>query len=134
MPKQTAMPSVAGTLIRPHVLGATNWSPPSFSPRTGLFYVSHWEHSGLIALEGQFPRVPGDNQRQVQMAQINQLPFFNDDEEAYGVVRAYDPNTLEPKWEHRMADITWAGVLSTAGDVVFGGGRGKFRQSVQFDT
>jgi alcohol dehydrogenase (cytochrome c) len=38
-------------------------------------------------------------------------------------VRAYDPNTLEPKWEFKMTDITWGGVLSTAGDVVFGGGR-----------
>ncbi len=26
-------------LFRPHVHGATNWAPPSFSPRTGLFYV-----------------------------------------------------------------------------------------------
>jgi alcohol dehydrogenase (cytochrome c) len=39
------------------------------------------------------------------------------------VIRAYDPSTLEPKWEYRMADITWAGVLTTAGDVVFGGGK-----------
>jgi alcohol dehydrogenase (cytochrome c) len=27
------------------------------------------------------------------------------------------------KWEYKMTDITWAGVLSTAGDVVFSGGR-----------
>jgi alcohol dehydrogenase (cytochrome c) len=54
---------------------------------------------------------------------VNLEPFFNDDDEAYGVIRAYDPVTLEPKWEHKMADITWAGVLSTAGDVVFSGGR-----------
>ena len=39
------------------------------------------------------------------------------------LIGAYDPHTLEAKWEHRMADITWAGVLSTAGDLVFGGGR-----------
>jgi alcohol dehydrogenase (cytochrome c) len=57
------------------------------------------------------------------MGQVNLEPFFNNDDEAYGVIRAYDPNTLEPKWEHRMADITWGGVLSTAGDLVFGGGR-----------
>ena len=29
----------------------------------------------------------------------------------------------EPKWEYRMADITWGGTLSTAGDLVFGGGK-----------
>ena len=117
------VPTPAGTLIRPHVHGATNWAPPSFSPRTGLFYVAHWENSGIIAIEGQFPRPVGINQRQTAMGQINLQPFFNNDEEAYGAVRGYDPDTLEPKWEYRMTDITWGGVLSTAGDLVFGGGR-----------
>jgi alcohol dehydrogenase (cytochrome c) len=117
------LPSKEGTLVRPHVHGATNWAPPSFSPKTGLFYVAHWENSGIIALEGQFPRSVGINARQTQMGQPNLLPFFNDDDEAYGVIRAYDPSTLAPVWEYRMADITWGGTLSTAGDVVFGGGK-----------
>jgi alcohol dehydrogenase (cytochrome c) len=95
----------------------------SFSPRTGLYYVAHWENSGIVAIEGQFPQPVGVHRRQASMGQVNLEPFFNNDEEAYGVIRAYDPNTLEPKWEHRMADITWGGVLSTAGDLVFGGGR-----------
>ncbi len=110
-------------LFQPHVHGAINWAPTSFSPRTGLYYVSHWENSGIIAMEGLFPQQPGVNRRQTAMGQVNLEPFFNDDDEAYGVIRAYDPNTLDAKWEHRMADITWAGVLSTAGDLVFGGGR-----------
>lgn len=110
-------------LFHPHVHGATNWPPPSFSPRTGLFYVSHWENSGIVAHEGLFPQPVGVNRRQTAMGQVNLEPFFNNDEEAYGVIRAYDPSTLEPVWEHKMADITWAGTLSTAGDLVFGGGR-----------
>ena len=57
------------------------------------------------------------------MGQVNLQQFFNNDEEAYGVVRAYDPNTLDPKWEYKMNDITWGGVLTTAGDVVFSGGK-----------
>ena len=110
-------------LFRPHVHGAINWAPTSFSPHTGLYYVSHWENSGIVAREGLFPQPVGINRRQTGMGQVNLEPFFNNDDEAYGVIRAYDPHTLEAKWEHRMADITWAGVLSTAGDVVFGGGR-----------
>jgi alcohol dehydrogenase (cytochrome c) len=110
-------------LFYPHVHGAINWAPTSFSPRTGLYYVSHWENSSIIAMEGMFPQPNGINRRQTAMGQVNLEPFFNDEDEAYGVIRAYDPHTLDPKWEHRMADITWAGVLSTAGDVVFGGGR-----------
>jgi alcohol dehydrogenase (cytochrome c) len=110
-------------LFHPHVHGAINWAPPAFSPRTGLYYVSHWENSGIVAIEGEFPQAVGIHRRQTAMGQVNLEPFFNNDEEAYGVIRAYDPDTLDPVWEHRMADITWAGVLSTAGDLVFGGGR-----------
>src|SRR4051812_22857920 len=121
--KTAAQPSKEGTLMRPHVHGATNWSPPSYSPKTGLFYVAHWEHSGIIAIQGEFPRGVGVNTAQTQMGQPNLVPFFNDDHEAYGVIRAYDPQTLDAKWEYKMSDITWGGVLSTAGDVVFGGGK-----------
>jgi alcohol dehydrogenase (cytochrome c) len=102
-PNRVKFPTPEGTLIHPHVHGGTNWAPPSFSPRTGLFYVAHWENTG--------------------MGQINLVPYFNKDDEAYGVVRGYDPQTLDPKWEYRMNDITWGGVLSTATDLVFGGGR-----------
>jgi alcohol dehydrogenase (cytochrome c) len=117
------LPTPEGTLIRPHVHGATNWAPPSFSPSTGLFYVAHWENSSIIAVEGEFPRGAGDNPRQTAMGQVDLQPFLNDDDEAYGVIRAYDPDTLDPAWEYRMSDITWGGVLSTAGNLVFGGGR-----------
>jgi alcohol dehydrogenase (cytochrome c) len=110
-------------LFQPHVHGAINWAPTSFSPRTGLYYVSHWENSGIVAMEGLFPQGVGIHRRQTAMGQVNLEPFFNNYDEAYGVIRAYDPSTLDAKWEHRMADITWAGVLSTAGDLVFGGGR-----------
>jgi alcohol dehydrogenase (cytochrome c) len=117
------VPTPEGTLIQPHVHGATNWAPPSFSPKTGLFYVAHWENTGTIVTEGLSPRPVGVNTRQTTMGQVNLQQFFNNDDEAYGVVRAYDPNTLEPKWEYRMSDITWGGVLTTAGDVAFSGGK-----------
>ena len=117
------VPTPEGTLIQPHVHGATNWAPPSFSPRTGLFYVAHWENTATVVVEGQSPRPVGVNTRQTTMGQIDLQPFFNDENEAYGVVRAYDPTTLDPRWEYRMSDITWGGVLTTASDVVFSGGR-----------
>jgi alcohol dehydrogenase (cytochrome c) len=122
-PNQVRFPTPEGTEFRPHVHGATNWAPPAFSPRTGLYYVSHWEDSATVAVEGQFPRAAGINTRQTAMGQIDQQRFFNSEDEAHGVVRAYDPRTLDQVWEHTMADITWAGTLATAGDLVFGGGR-----------
>jgi len=124
-PNRVKFPTKEGTAIYPHVHGATNWAPPSFSPRTGLFYVATWENSGTFAKEGQFPgAIPGPNTRQTTMGATNIVPFYNNPEtEAIGVVRAYDPQTLDYKWEFRLGDITWGGTLVTAGDVVFSGGR-----------
>mgnify|MGYP000851219020 CR=1 FL=1 len=117
------IPTPQGTLVRPHVHGAINWAPPAYSPRTGLFYVAHWEHSGIMAVEGQFPRAVGVNTRQTTMGDVNLEPFLNNEDEARGVIRAYDPATLQPVWEYPLGNITWGGTLSTAGDVVFGGGK-----------
>jgi alcohol dehydrogenase (cytochrome c) len=118
------VPVVSGgdnTAIMPTVLGGTNWYPPSFSPKTGLFYVSAWENS-----KSGGPPAPGGGRggaNGTPMADIVLAPNVKTEAEGYGVIRAIDPKTLDPKWEFKMNDITWAGVLSTAGDVVFSGGR-----------
>jgi alcohol dehydrogenase (cytochrome c) len=105
-----------GTPIMPTILGATNWYPPSYSPRTGLFYVAGWENTSRGG-----PRRSALNN--TPMADTALAHNVKTDEEGYGFVRAFDPGTLDQRWEFKMADITWAGVLSTAGDVVFSGGR-----------
>ena len=109
-----------GTAIMPTILGATNWYPPSYSPKTGLFYVSAWENSKT---GGPAPAGGRGGANGTPMADPALAPNVKTEEEGYGVVRAFDPKTLDQKWEFKMNDITWAGVLSTAGDVVFSGGR-----------
>ena len=39
------------------------------------------------------------------------------------MVLAVDPSSGEKKWEFKMTDVTGSGILSTATDVVFSGGR-----------
>ena len=41
-------PTAEGTRIYPGNLGATNWYSPSFSPETGLFYLSVWDNYSSI--------------------------------------------------------------------------------------
>jgi len=42
----------------------------------------------------------------------------------YSAIRAIDPHTGEKKWDYRLsAPSTEAGVLTTAGNVLFSGGR-----------
>ncbi len=122
-------------LVMPTALGATNWYPPSYSPNTGLFYIPAWENTGTFATQGVFPRAtdrtPMGNvniQPNMRAALNAGEPFEElldpaDDQDYYGAVRAFDPATGEMIWQHQMNDITWAGVLSTASDLVFSGGR-----------
>jgi outer membrane protein assembly factor BamB len=56
-------------------------------------------------------------------AQHETAADIEDGGRVFGNTCANGPHTFEKKWEFKMNDITWAGVLSTAGDVVFSGGR-----------
>src|SRR6516225_9964132 len=49
------VPTPEGTLVYPGNQGATNWYNPSFSPRTGLFYIPTWENSSSIYVKGAEP-------------------------------------------------------------------------------
>jgi alcohol dehydrogenase (cytochrome c) len=122
-PNRVKFPTPEGTIVQPHVHGATNWAPQSYSPRTGLFYVATWENSATLAVSGQFPRAARANPRETGMGATSLTSYYNKDDEAYGVIRGYDAKTLDQKWEFKLTDITWGGVLSTATDLVFGGGR-----------
>ncbi len=121
------VPTPEGTLIKPGNQGGTNWYSPSFSPRTGLFYIPSWEYSSIYVKQpveytqgrifaGAMPRssVP-----MVRSGQINQRRT----DDGYGAVRAIDPNTGDRKWEFKMADVTDSGILTTATDLLFVGGR-----------
>jgi alcohol dehydrogenase (cytochrome c) len=113
------VPTKEGTIIMPTVLGATNWYPPSYSPRTGWFYISSWENTATKAIQGAFPKSVGNT----PMGAVNLQTDFKTEDEGYGAVQAFDPKTGERKWVFKMTDITWAGVLTTASDLLFSGGR-----------
>ena len=44
-------------------------------------------------------------------------------EEGYGACQAFDPKTGDKKWEFKMTDVTDSGILTTASDLLFSGGR-----------
>ena len=113
------VPTPEGSTIMPTVLGGTNWYPPSFSPRTGWFYIPMWGNSGSIVTEGGRPKATGNT----PMGAVNLQTNLKIDKEGYGAVAAFDPKTGERKWEFKMNDITWAGVLTTESDLLFSGGR-----------
>ena len=106
-------PSDSGTLVWPSLQGGTNWLPPSYSPRTGLFYVPVRE-MGAYYYKREAEYVPG-----TPFMGGGERALENDD--AYGAIRALDVTTGQVKWEFRQQTPPWSGVMSTAGGLVFGG-------------
>ena len=47
-----------------------------------------------------------------------------EDEPGYGAIRALNPKTGAMVWEYRPHTKPWSGVMSTAGNLVFGGSGG----------
>lgn len=107
-------PSAEGIEVFPTVAGGTNWMSPTYSPETGLLYVSCREGSSTY-YKGDTEYQPGT--RYWGSMFVNEPTMHN----WYGAVRAFDPVTAERIWEHRLFRPSWAGLVSTAGGVVFAG-------------
>jgi alcohol dehydrogenase (cytochrome c) len=136
---------MGGIEVMPGSQGGTNWYPPSYSPRTGLFYLSVWDNYLALSqkelagpwVEGQLyngsrwwagygqsgppPGRPAAAPARRAVRRPASAAFRTEDE-GYGAIRAIDPKTGEKKWDFKMVNNTESGVLSTAGDLVFGGG------------
>ncbi len=112
-------PTKAGTLVYPGNQGGTNWYNPSFSPRTGLFYIPAWENSSSIYVKGEEPPDFVDGKMFT-----GAFPSFNKNPDEFAAIRAVGPQTGEKKWDYRLSSPnTEAGILTTASDVLFSGGR-----------
>ena len=106
-------PSREGTLVYPGVQGGTNWYSPSYSPKTGLFYFSAWEYASKY-YTGDAPYTAGNRF-------LGSVPQAVRDDPGWGALRALDPKTGEKKWDFKLHSTPQAGILSTAGGLVFGG-------------
>jgi alcohol dehydrogenase (cytochrome c) len=122
-----ARPSAEGTYIEPGTQGGTNWYSPSFSPRTRLFYVSVWDNYFAISRLAVVPPWSEGRKYMGRAPAGGTTPPapapFRTEAEGYGAVRAIDPVTGEKKWDFKMVDYTESGVLTTASDLLFSGGR-----------
>jgi alcohol dehydrogenase (cytochrome c) len=120
-------PSAEGTKIYPGNAGGTSWYSPSYSLHTRLFYVSAWvDYFSTYVKEHQEYteglRYVGGYQR-ASIPRGEGGPNVRKAEDGHGAIRAIDPATGERKWEFTMQDVTDAGILTTASDLLFSGGR-----------
>jgi len=129
-----ATPQAADAPTYPGVQGATNWYSPSFSPHTGLFYVSAWEGYGSVFVPetqkyeegrrfvGGRPTSAVRNGQNVPGLKRGPINTWTD-AAGHGAVIAVDPATGRPRWKFEMTDVTDSGILTTSTDLLFSGGR-----------
>ena len=133
-PVQTPQPP--GSPTWPGNQGGTNWYPPAYSPRTELFYFSVWENYASIYRKETVEYQPGRNFSGGGFTVLTPVPGapgvgigrrtpINNwtNEVGSGAVIAVDPRTGERKWKFDQFDVTDSGLLTTASDLLFTGGR-----------
>jgi alcohol dehydrogenase (cytochrome c) len=116
--------------------GGTNWYSPSYSPRTGLFYLSAWENYASVfrreyqefqegrnfAGGGHTVVTPVPDAPSIGIGRKGPVNNWTDTV-GYGSVIALDPRTGQRKWTFKQFDVTDSGILTTASDLLFTGGR-----------
>jgi alcohol dehydrogenase (cytochrome c) len=109
IPRPDKMPQIPGALVSPNQGGVTNWQSPSFSPATGLFYVSAGRAYSIYYIYD-----PSENP----------MGWGGTDRGGWSesMVQAIDYKTGKIKWSHKWEGSARSGLVSTAGNVVFAGG------------
>jgi alcohol dehydrogenase (cytochrome c) len=133
-PIQTPQPP--GEPTWPGNQGGTNWYTPSWSPKTQLFYFSAWEGYGSVfrhehqdyeagrTFGAGGHRVVAPTPDAPTIGIGRRTPINNwTDAVGHGAVIAMDPTTAQRRWKFDQFDVTDAGMLTTATDLLFTGGR-----------
>jgi len=129
-------PQPEGMPTWPGNQGGTNWYPPSYSPRTGLFYFTAWEdyatiyepaeseyRPGRMYLGGGFRVLaPAPGAATIGIGRTSPINNWTD-EVGHGTVIAMDPHTGEAVWKYEQFDVSDAGMLTTESNLLFTGGR-----------
>ena len=112
-------------LLMPSFLGAHNWQPMSFNPKTGYVYVPAQEsvagleaqkepvflpHKSVVNLGVEVPDLPEDPKVEAQIRSAWK-----------GRLIAWDPVKQAPAWTQEYVSPWNGGTLSTAGNLVFQG-------------
>jgi alcohol dehydrogenase (cytochrome c) len=140
-----ATPQGTDAVTFPGVQGGTNWYSPSYSPRTGLFYVTAWENYGTIFRPVEVEYQPGRNFGGGVLASpipgAPNLPGFGRQvvnnwtvAVGNGAILALDPASGKQRWRFPTTDVSHGGILTTGTDLLFTGSREGYFYSLDART
>ncbi len=117
-------------VVTPSIEGGHNWHPMSFSPRTGLVYIPAIESFYVYAPDPGFHYQPGRYNTGEDLAALSArfegLEALSRIACSPSQLVAWDPVAGRRVWTVTHREPTPAGVLSTAGGLVFQGSGGVF--------
>ena len=144
-PIETPQPPGAPTY--PGLSGGTNWYSPSYSPRTGLFYIPTWEDYASVFDGGEYQDFVAGRSfaagRPTTYRATPDAPIvpvvrgpINDwtDATGHGSVVALDALSGRPQWKYEMTDVITSGILTTASNLLFTGARSGYFQALEAQT
>lgn len=140
-PQPEGMPTFPGNQ------GGTNWYPPSFSPRTELFYFSAWQDYATIYRSEEVEYEPGraflgggftvlaptQGAPTIGIGRTNPINNWTN-EVGFASLKAMDPQTGEEVWSFDQFDVSDSGMLTTATDLLFTGGREGYFHAIDART
>ena len=109
------MPDEKGETTCPDITGGTNFWPPSYDPKSRLFFVNAREVCATY-YSWKPDYKPGDRFTGGAAQRVTGRGV-----EVYGALRALDPTTGEKKWEYKYMTPSSAGLLTTASNLIFSG-------------
>ncbi|MDX1572380.1 MAG: PQQ-binding-like beta-propeller repeat protein [Methylophaga sp.] len=113
------LPTEAGNVIYPGVLGGANWSPVALDEDKRQVYIAavHWPVEYKLHKREATERQPA-------LSYSSMAPL--DKSESYGLLTAINIDTGDIVWQHQTESPLIGGVLSTSGGLVFTGeGKGE---------
>jgi alcohol dehydrogenase (cytochrome c) len=109
IPDRSKDPQTTGALVFPSEGGGTNWFPPSLDPKTGLFYVRVDRSASVFYLTDTNPKPEA-------WGGIDKIVW-----RGRSSIEAINSKSGKIAWDHFTGNGGVSGLLTTAGDLLFGG-------------
>lgn len=112
-----SMPTRQGSVVYPSITGGTNWWSPTYDPDSETIYIPTVDLGGIFYIMPDRPATPEGFLGGTDIKVPN--------EDMTAAVKALDVKTGRIRWEAKQTPrrtvVETAGLLSTAGHLVFGG-------------
>jgi alcohol dehydrogenase (cytochrome c) len=106
-----------GEKLCPAVSGGKNWQPSAYNPELGLIYIPSIEGCNYIETVEQKDMADQGGATQPRDRFAGGAP--KTPESLYGSIKAVDPTTGETKAALKLTYANYAGLLATAGNLIF---------------